>query len=58
MYHLEISSSLDVMYALEDMLPYLVCKKREAWETYKELRDRQLDRAYAQTRPSARNFRV
>jgi hypothetical protein len=58
MHHVEISDSLEVLEALEDMLPYLICKKREAWETYKQLRQRQLDRAYAQTRLGARNFRA
>ena len=48
MHHLEISHSLELLNALEDILPYLICKKREAWETYKRLRNRQLDRAYAQ----------
>jgi hypothetical protein len=47
MHHLEISHSLELVDALEDMLPYLICKKREAWETYKQLRNRQLERAYA-----------
>jgi len=47
MHHLKIRGPLEVMYALEDLLPYLICKKREAWETYKHLKQRQLDRAYA-----------
>jgi len=47
-HHLRIRGRLEVMYALEDLLPYLICKKREAWEIYKQLRYRQLERAYAQ----------
>jgi hypothetical protein len=39
-FFLQISSELDVMFALEDMLPYLLVKKSLAWALYKSLRTR------------------
>ena len=52
-HHFAITGLLPVIDALEGMLPYLMCKKREAWETYKRLKSRQLMRAYSRRNSEA-----